>query len=61
MSEVVFLKFTSDKIQPDGLTFMACSWCRNKTFTVVYQDDKFPMMKCAACGNNLGRMGWADE
>lgn len=58
--KVVFLKVNNDKIQPDGKTMMACTWCRNKTFTLVHEDEGFPMLKCAACGDNMGKIGWTD-
>ena len=58
---VVFLKFSNpEKMEPDTMAFHACSNCRNKTFTLT--DDKpgeFPLLRCAACGQHMGRMGFA--
>lgn len=43
----------------DGLTFLSCKSCRNKTYTLMYDaSSTFPLMKCAACGQAMGRMGW---
>jgi hypothetical protein len=43
----------------DGLTFLACKSCRNKTYVLMYDaSSAFPLMKCAACGQAMGRMGW---
>jgi hypothetical protein len=62
MSEnIIELKFRSPHIrEDDGLVFLACISCRNKTYTLVYDRvDEFPLMKCAACGQAMGRVGWA--
>lgn len=58
--EVVFLKFTSPHSEPDTMAFIACKVCHNKTYTLT--EDRlsdFPLMRCAACGQHMGRMGWA--
>lgn len=59
---VVFLAFDNPNADAVGtITFIGCKNCKNKTFTLVKDDlDKFPMVRCAACGSNIGRMGWAD-
>ena len=58
---VVLLKFKPDGGQTETIDFLICKHCHNKTFTCVYDAaSEFPMMKCAACGTNLGRIGWAD-
>ncbi len=63
MSEkVVFLKFKSETVEDDTMAFISCKHCRNKTYTLT--EDKvgdFPLMRCAACGSHIGRMGWADK
>jgi hypothetical protein len=44
------------------MAFVSCRVCRNKTFTIV--DDRpgdFSLMRCAACGHHIGRMGWVNE
>ena len=59
---VVFLQFKSPHVEDDMMALLACKHCRNKTFTLT--DDKpgaFPLMRCAACGSHLGRMGWAHD
>lgn len=59
--KVVFLAFSNPKLEPESTSVSACAACRNKTFTVVHDGHDFPMMKCAACSQNIGRVGWADE
>ena len=59
---VVFMQFKSPHVSEDAITMSACTNCRNKTFTLTHdKTDDFPMMKCAACGSHLGRMGWAHD
>lgn len=61
MGDVVFLAYSNEKVEPDGRDFLSCKVCRNKTFTAIYEGaEAFPLMQCAACGNHLGRFGWAD-
>lgn len=58
---VVHLKFRSEQQREDVMGFFACAHCRNKTFTHTFDgDDNFPLVRCAACGNHIGRVGWAD-
>lgn len=64
MSEgkVVHLHFASPRTEPDTMAFVACRACRNKTFTLT--EDRvgdFPLMRCAACGQHIGRVGWAHD
>ena len=59
---VIHLKFRSPHTEPDMLAFVACRCCKNKTFTLV--EDRvgsFPLMRCAACGAHIGRMGWVHD
>lgn len=60
---VVHLKFSTDKAEPDTLGMLSCSHCRNKTFRMLYDlvPEGFPMLQCAACGAHIGRIGWACE
>jgi surface antigen len=58
---VVFLKFRGSEVQDDMMTFIACRHCRNKTYTLVVDGHDYPLMRCAACGNHIGRMGWAPD
>ena len=59
--KVVYLKFRSDRLEDDTMAFLACSACRNKTFThTIDQVDNFPLVRCAACGQHIGRVGYAD-
>jgi len=40
---------------------LACE-CRNKTFVVDYMDEvSFPVIKCASCGQHIGKIGWANK
>lgn len=59
---VIHLKFKSPHVRDDAMAFIACRTCRNKTFTLT--EDRvgdFPLMRCAACGHHIGRMGWAHD
>lgn len=59
---VVHLAFRNPHVEDDMMAFMACKHCRNKTF--MFQVDivgDFPLMKCAACQQHMGRMGWAHD
>lgn len=60
MGNVIELKFKSPHVDGDVMAFVSCRCCRNKTFTLT--EDRvgsFPLMRCAACGSHIGRMGWA--
>jgi hypothetical protein len=59
---VVFLRFKSPHTDEDMMDLSACSYCRNKTFTLTHDKmETFPLMRCAACGAHIGRMGWAHD
>jgi hypothetical protein len=59
---VVFLEFRSPHVEGDTMAFVACRACRNKTYTLVEdKPDTFPLMRCAACGCHIGRMGWVHD
>lgn len=60
--EVIHLKFKSPHVTEEGVCFHSCSNCRNKTFTLTEdKPQEFPMLRCAACGQHMGRMGWAHD
>lgn len=62
MTNVVFLKFRSPHVEEDTMAFHACAVCKNKTFTLTEDKlDTFPLLRCAACGQHIGRMGWAHD
>ena len=64
MSEkVVFLAFKNEHVHDEYVSFTTCSHCKNKTFTMhpSNEDGVFPMLRCAACGTNIGRVGWGDD
>lgn len=59
---VIHLAFKSPHVVDDTMAFFSCVHCKNKTFTLT--DDRpgtFPLMRCAACGQHIGRMGWAHD
>jgi hypothetical protein len=59
-NKVVFLKFNNPRLKPDARTVLSCVQCANKTFTVVFfEHEPFPIMHCAGCGTDIGRIGWA--
>lgn len=60
---VVFLKYSNPQdTDSEWLSFIVCKHCRNKTFTLMQDDEKgYPLLKCAACGSHLGKVGWADR
>lgn len=59
---VIFLKFKSPHTEDGEMAMLACKVCRNKTYTFTFdQASSFPLMRCAACGNHAGRMGWAHD
>lgn len=57
---VIHLKFRSPHVEDGTMCFLSCKVCRNKTFTLTEDMDAsgFPLMRCAACGQHMGRMGW---
>lgn len=62
MGDLIKLEFRSPHIEDSARALLACVECKNKTFLLV--DDRpgdFPLMQCAACGQHVGRMGWAHD
>ena len=63
MSEkVVFLSDRNKELGVSADGVMACGNCKNKAWTVVYEDsgNGFPRLKCTCCGFDGGRFGWLD-
>ena len=59
---VVWLEHQSPHVEDDMMSFLACAHCRNKTYTLTKDEmDNFPLMRCAACGAHMGRMGWSHD
>lgn len=58
---VVYLAYRSPAAEDDMMAFIACKHCKNKTYTLTYDqpEPSFPLLRCAACGQHMGRMGWA--
>lgn len=60
--KVVFLAYSNATVRPDSIVLGSCATCRNKTFTLLHDDEQsFPTLRCAACGQHHGRIGWASE
>ena len=56
---VIHLAFENPNLDVGRLSLLACKECRNKTYTLTFDgQNTFPLLRCAACGNNAGRMGW---
>lgn len=61
--KVVYLAFhNTEKTTVGSIERLACKACRNKTFVVTYDDaSEYPALRCACCGADCGRFGWAPE
>jgi hypothetical protein len=60
--KVVYLAYSHKEAATESTTFLACANCKNKTFSIVYENEsEIPRMKCGACGWNGGRIGFLDE
>ena len=59
---VIFLAERNQKLDVEGIGFLACSNCNNKNLTVVYSSTGgFPRLKCGACGCDCGKIGFAND
>jgi hypothetical protein len=59
---VIHLEFKSPHVADDERGWLACRNCRNKTYLLVSDKrDTFPLLQCCACGEHIGRMGWAHD
>ncbi len=59
---VIHLAFKSPHVEDDAMAFLSCKACANKTYTLTTdRPGSFPLMRCAACGQHIGRMGWAHD
>jgi len=61
---VVFLAFSNPALDADTVRLTACRLCKNKAFSLVYagdQDDQYPVLRCTACNNACGKVGWVNE
>ena len=61
--KVVFLAYRTDKANTDGKEVLACARCKNKAWTVVYDDqgDQYPRLVCTACATDGGTFGWVGK
>lgn len=61
MSNVIELAFKNTASSTEEwIAFIACKHCKNKTYTLTEDNpESFPLLKCAACGMHIGRIGWA--
>lgn len=51
----------ADTTEADYITFISCKACRNKCYVLIEEsrpDMLYPLVKCAACGAAIGRIGW---
>lgn len=59
---VVHLSFKSPHVEDAERGWLACRNCKNKTYLLIEdRPQDFPLMQCAACGQHMGRMGWAHD
>lgn len=61
--KVIHLKFKSPHVEEDMMAYLSCRACKNKTFTLTLDHPigEFPLMRCACCGQHIGRMGWSHD
>ena len=61
--KVVFLAYRTDKANTDGKEVLACARCKNKAWTVVYDDQggEYPRLVCTACATDGGTFGWVSK
>lgn len=43
------------------MCFLSCKVCKNKTFTITQMDQEFPLLRCAACGQHIDKIGWLHD
>lgn len=61
-AEVIHLKYRSPEQDEDIMAFLACAHCKNKTYThTIDKVGYFPLVRCAACGQHIGRLGWVHD
>lgn len=58
---VIFLSYRTEKASTDGKEVLACARCKNKAWTVIYDDGPFPRLVCTACAADGGTVGWVGE
>ena len=58
---IIYLKFRNENQTSDTIEILSCVVCKNKTFTNTYINSDYPTVKCAACGNVCGNVGWVDN
>ena len=60
--KVVFLAYRTDKADTAGREVLACARCKNKAWTVVYNDgSEYPRLLCTSCATDGGVIGWVGE
>lgn len=61
--KVVFLAHRNkETVEAFGPTQISCKLCHNRTWLIQADEEgKFPFVKCCACGQIAGRMGWAHD
>jgi len=61
--KVVFLAYDNKNLRDSSVLLTGCAHCSNKTFLLRPDDeeDMHPIMSCAACGTQIGRIGWVQD
>ena len=61
--KVVYLAYSNpNDTKTEEVSFLCCSYCTNKTYTLTYDKlSPFPMLKCCVCSAHIGRVGWAEN
>ncbi len=59
--KVVYLAVSNDKLRDDNQWMLSCSLCRNKAFSILAPPEGFRILKCTACGMQIGRFGWVPD
>ena len=57
------MAYRTDKANTDGKEVLACARCKNRAWTVVYDDqgDQYPSLVCTACATDCGTFGWVSK
>ena len=60
--KVIFLAYDNKNLREETVLLTGCSHCGNKTFLLRpdNEEDAYPVMSCAACGTQIGRIGWVE-
>ncbi len=61
--KAVSLAYRTDNANTDGKEVLACARCKNKAWTVVYDDlgEQYPRLARTACATDGGMFGWVSS